>query len=58
MVGPKNAPTKPHCVTGETIPAVMGHEFSGRVVELDSEVPTGLGLKVGHEVHGFSGDHG
>lgn len=47
LVGPKNAPTKPHCVTGETIPAVMGHEFSGRIVEMDEKVPTELGLAVG-----------
>lgn len=49
LVGPKNAPTKPHCVTGETIPAVMGHEFSGRIVEVDEKVPPELGLRIGQK---------
>ena len=47
MVGPKNAPIKPHPVTGESIPTVIGHEFGGRIVEVDRDVPPELGLKVG-----------
>ena len=49
LVGPKNAPTKPHVVTGETIPTIMGHEFSGRIVELGPDVPAELGLEVGRK---------
>ncbi|KAK5165697.1 uncharacterized protein LTR77_008620 [Saxophila tyrrhenica] len=47
MVGPKNAPTKPHAVTGEQIPTIMGHEFGGRIVEIHDRVPGELGLEVG-----------
>ena len=47
LVGPKNAPTKPHVITGEQIPTVMGHEFSGRIVELGPNVPSNLNLEVG-----------
>jgi (R,R)-butanediol dehydrogenase / meso-butanediol dehydrogenase / diacetyl reductase len=47
LVGPKNAPTTPHPVTGEKLPSVMGHEFSGRIVEVDEDVPKDMGLKVG-----------
>ncbi|KAK3697003.1 hypothetical protein LTR37_017710 [Vermiconidia calcicola] len=43
LVGPKNAPTKPHILTGETLPTVMGHEFSGRVVELGEGVTEAYG---------------
>jgi threonine dehydrogenase-like Zn-dependent dehydrogenase len=53
LVGPKNAPTKPHILTGEQIPTVMGHEFSGRIVEVDADVPKNLitdqGLEVGRK---------
>jgi threonine dehydrogenase-like Zn-dependent dehydrogenase len=49
LVGPKNAPIKPHSVTGETLPSIMGHEFSGRIVEIDPEVPDSLGLKAGQK---------
>lgn len=38
LIGPKNAPTSPHVLTGETIPTVFGHEFSGTVVELGEGV--------------------
>ena len=47
LVGPKNAPTKPHVVTGEQAPTVIGHEFSGRIVEISPDVPESLGLEVG-----------
>ena len=47
LVGPKNAPTKPHILTGEKIPTIMGHEFSGRIMELGPDVPANLGLQVG-----------
>jgi threonine dehydrogenase-like Zn-dependent dehydrogenase len=39
---------KPHPVTGESMPITIGHEFSGEVVEVGSEV-TGA-LKVGDRV--------
>ena len=32
------APGKPHPLTGETVPIVLGHEFAGRVVELGAGV--------------------
>lgn len=44
LIGPKNAPTTPHVLTGETIPTVFGHEFSGTVEELGEGVTD---LKVG-----------
>jgi 2-desacetyl-2-hydroxyethyl bacteriochlorophyllide A dehydrogenase len=44
LIGPKTAPTTPHVLTGETIPTVFGHEFSGMVVELGEGVSD---LKVG-----------
>lgn len=36
--GPTFAPTKPHPVTHDTIPICLGHEFSGTVTELGSDV--------------------
>jgi 2-desacetyl-2-hydroxyethyl bacteriochlorophyllide A dehydrogenase len=38
LIGPKTSPTTPHVLTGETIPSVLGHEFSGTVVELGEGV--------------------
>ena len=49
-VGPKNAPTKPHILTGETIPTVFGHEFSGTVEELGEGVND---IEVGQKVAVF-----
>ncbi len=49
LVGPKNAPVMPHVITGETLPSIMGHEFSGRIVDMDDQVPASLGLKVGQK---------
>ncbi|KAF7198206.1 Tannase, partial [Pseudocercospora fuligena] len=40
LVGPKNAPTTPHPITGETIPTVLGHEFSGTITEVSPDVRT------------------
>ncbi|KAI0819877.1 NAD-P-binding protein [Trametes gibbosa] len=37
LAGPPTA-TKPHPVTKETLPVVIGHEFSGTIVELGSAV--------------------
>lgn len=31
LIGPKYLPTKPHILTGETIPMTIGHELCGRV---------------------------
>lgn len=47
LVGPKNAPTAPHAVTGEQLPTIIGHEFSGRIVEVHDRVPAELGLEAG-----------
>ena len=44
LIGPKTAPTTPHKLTGETIPTVFGHEFSGTVAEVGEGVDD---LKVG-----------
>ncbi|KAH9903230.1 L-threonine 3-dehydrogenase [Cubamyces lactineus] len=30
--------TKPHPITGETLPVILGHEFSGTIVELGNQV--------------------
>ena len=58
LVGPKNVPLEPHVVTGETIPTVMGHEWSGRITELGPDVPSDLGLEVGRKcvIFPFLGD--
>jgi (R,R)-butanediol dehydrogenase/meso-butanediol dehydrogenase/diacetyl reductase len=45
--GPVFVPTEPHPVTGDTLPVVMGHEFSGTVVEIADDV---TGLAVGDRV--------
>lgn len=38
MVGPIVTPVSPHPLTGVTIPQVLGHEFSARVVEVGRSV--------------------
>lgn len=42
-VGPYAIKGRPHSLTGQMPPVTLGHEFSGRVVALGSEV-TGLGI--------------
>ena len=42
LVGPKNAPTQPHILTGEQLPSILGHEFAGTIEEL------GEGLESSH----------
>ncbi|KAM5344381.1 hypothetical protein ACJ41O_012918 [Fusarium nematophilum] len=42
--GPNFCPTKPHAVTGETIPVTLGHEFSGVIKEVGPGV---TGFEVG-----------
>ena len=49
LVGPKNAPVKPHTITGESIPTILGHEWGGRIVEIDNDVSEDLGLEVGRK---------
>ncbi|KAK5697108.1 hypothetical protein LTR17_024014 [Elasticomyces elasticus] len=34
LVGPKNAPTTPHILTGEKLPSILGYEFSGIIQAL------------------------
>ena len=38
VAGPIVTPTTPHPLTGVTLPQVLGHEFSARVVEIGSDV--------------------
>ena len=47
-VGPKNVPyDKPHILTGETLPTICGHEFSGTVQALgDGVTDLVIGQKV------------
>ena len=45
--GPVVVPTTPHPLTGKTAPLVLGHEFTGEVVEIGDEVK---GIKVGDKV--------
>jgi (R,R)-butanediol dehydrogenase / meso-butanediol dehydrogenase / diacetyl reductase len=47
VTGPIVTPTRPHPLTGVTIPQTLGHEFSGRVVEVGREV---TGLSAGDRV--------
>jgi (R,R)-butanediol dehydrogenase / meso-butanediol dehydrogenase / diacetyl reductase len=47
LVGPIVTPTKPHPLTGVTLPQTLGHEFSARVVEAGSEV---TGVRAGDRV--------
>ncbi|MBU1251388.1 MAG: 2,3-butanediol dehydrogenase [Actinobacteria bacterium] len=37
-VGPIVIPTEPHALNGSTAPQILGHEFSGEVLEVGSEV--------------------
>lgn len=39
-----------HALTRETVPITLGHEFSGIVSEVGSEVPTSAGFVVGNRV--------
>lgn len=49
LVGPETipAPGRPHPITGEVLPVVLGHEFAGRVVEVGDGVG---GVAVGDAV--------
>ena len=49
LIGPETipAPGKPHPITGEVVPIVLGHEFAGRVVDVGSDVD---GVAVGDRV--------
>jgi threonine dehydrogenase-like Zn-dependent dehydrogenase len=47
LIGPALTPTKPHGVTGETIPLTLGHEFSGTVEQVGAGV---VDFKVGDRV--------
>ncbi len=47
VAGPIFIPTEPHPLTGAKAPLILGHEFSGEVVEVGSAVTT---LKVGDKV--------
>lgn len=44
---PMMAPITPHPLTGVSVPVILGHEFSGEIVEIGSEVD---GLSVGDAV--------
>lgn len=46
-VGPIVIPTKPHPLNGSTAPQILGHEFSGEVLEVGSEVAS---VRVGDRV--------
>ena len=37
-MGPIVIPSQPHALNGSQLPQVLGHEFSGEVVEVGSEV--------------------
>ena len=50
LIGPRVSPTKPHVLTGETLPSVLGHEFSGTITELGEGVDD---LEVGQKVAVF-----
>jgi threonine dehydrogenase-like Zn-dependent dehydrogenase len=50
LIGPKNAPTHPHILTGEALPSVLGHEFSGTIAALASDVTD---LSIGQKVAVF-----
>jgi hypothetical protein len=47
LIGPAICPTKPHPVTGDTIPVTLGHEFSGIVEGVGTGV---VNFKVGDRV--------
>lgn len=46
-VGPIVIPTKPHALNGSKLPQILGHEFSGEVLEVGSAVSN---VKVGDRV--------
>lgn len=47
LAGPIFLPTEPHPITNEKVPVVLGHEFSGKVIEIGEGVST---IKVGDRV--------
>lgn len=47
LAGPIFLPTEPHPLTNEKVPVVLGHEFSGKVIEIGEGVST---IKVGDRV--------
>ncbi|AOY75853.1 2,3-butanediol dehydrogenase [Clostridium formicaceticum] len=47
LAGPIFIPTEPHPLTGDKAPIILGHEFSGEIVEIGPEVE---GFKVGDRV--------
>ncbi|AKL94002.1 (R,R)-butanediol dehydrogenase BdhA [Clostridium aceticum] len=47
LAGPIFIPTEPHPLTGDTAPIILGHEFSGEIVEIGPGVE---GFKVGDRV--------
>jgi len=49
LIGPQTIPAagRPHPITGETVPIVLGHEFAGRVVEVGEGVTD---VQVGDDV--------
>ncbi|KEF51440.1 uncharacterized protein A1O9_12589 [Exophiala aquamarina CBS 119918] len=47
LFGPRTTPSEPHPLTGESVPTILGHEFSGRVIELSPEV---CDLEIGQKV--------
>jgi len=47
MIGPNNVPLRPHVLTGEVAPTILGHEFSGTITELGDGVTN---LKPGQKV--------
>lgn len=50
LIGPTHAPSTPHPLTGEVRPTVVGHEFSGTIVECGEGVTD---LKAGQKVAVF-----
>src|SRR6476646_11287913 len=47
LFGPIVTPVEPHPLTGATLPQTLGHEFSGRVVEIGSAV---RGVRIGDRI--------
>ncbi|OPX12092.1 2,3-butanediol dehydrogenase [Gordonia sp. i37] len=45
--GPLNIPTEPHPLTGQQAPLILGHEFSGTITEIGSDVQ---GFAIGDRV--------
>jgi (R,R)-butanediol dehydrogenase/meso-butanediol dehydrogenase/diacetyl reductase len=46
LMGPIVTPTEPHPLTGVTLPQILGHEFSGTVVEAGSEAGVAVGQRI------------